>query len=106
MGPVRAFGDIQQAWTLKYFDKITAAEQKPRDEDTTPAGSFDFDDLGPDGLLSPITRRIWLWALRPSWHFSGYSGPSQGSAASSSSRATPTSARCFRIGHLHGALWP
>jgi cytochrome P450 len=64
MGDAKAAGGIFAGWTLKYFEKIAAAQARSGDEDTSTEGDFDFDDLGADRYWSPLLRGLWLWALR------------------------------------------
>jgi Dyp-type peroxidase family len=62
--PLRYFKRVKAAWTLKYFDKITAAQASDKDEETSAEGAFDFNDLGPGRLWSPLGRHLWLWGVR------------------------------------------
>ncbi|WP_338834450.1 cytochrome [Bradyrhizobium septentrionale] len=58
------FKNIKAAWTLKYFDKITTAQARHKDDDASAEGAFDFNDLGPGGFFSALGRWFWLWTLR------------------------------------------
>src|ERR1700758_144107 len=69
MGDAKAAGGFFAGWTLKYFDKIAAAQAISKQENASAEDAFDFNDLGPDGWWSPALRRLWLWSLRTAFAF-------------------------------------
>lgn len=69
MGNAKAAGGFFAGWTLKYFDKIAAAQAISKKENASAEDGFDFNDLGADGRWSPILRRFWLWLLRAAFAF-------------------------------------
>jgi Dyp-type peroxidase family len=68
MGDAKAQG-LFAGWTLKYFDKITAAQTISRSSNTSDEDDFDFNDLGADRWWSPFLRPLWLWSLRIAFAF-------------------------------------
>jgi Dyp-type peroxidase family len=69
MGDAKAAGGLFAGWTLKYFDKIAAAQAISRSGNTSDEDDFDFDDLGAGGWWSPFLRPLWLWSLRIAFAF-------------------------------------
>jgi cytochrome P450/deferrochelatase/peroxidase EfeB len=69
MGDARAARGIFAGWMLKYFDKVSAAETRSKNEHGSEEDAFDFNDLGADRFWSPVLRRLWLWSLRVAFAF-------------------------------------
>ncbi|MHC6157523.1 cytochrome P450 [Bradyrhizobium elkanii] len=69
MGNAKAAGGFFAGWTLKYFDKIAAAQAISKQENASAEDGFDFNELGADGRWSPILRRLWLRSLRAAFAF-------------------------------------
>ena len=69
MGDAKAAGGLFAGWTLKYFDKIAAAEAISGNGNASDEDEFDFNDLGADRSWSPVLRRLWLWSLRVAFAF-------------------------------------
>ena len=66
MGDAKAARGLFAGWTLKYFDKITAARKM---SGASEEDAFDFNDLGADRFWSPVLRWFWLWSLRVAFAF-------------------------------------
>lgn len=69
MGDAKSAGGLFAGWTLKYFDKITAAQAISKSSNTSNEDDFDFNDLGAGSRWSPFLRPLWLWTLRAAFAF-------------------------------------